>query len=196
MYFLTHIGTADLVDVGYRFYNVDGTANGSRITAGVIDEGDGWYSADATIPVTGSPASIRWDSTGTPAANARESLFRLISSGTGPGQLNFASGAITNVTNLTNAPTSGDLTATMKASVNAEADTALSDYDAPTFTELDARTDAIDAALAVIDSLIDAIKAKTDQLAFTIANQVDANTQSINDVTITGNGQSGTEFGI
>jgi hypothetical protein len=39
--------------------------------------------------------------------------------------------AITNVvtaTNLTNAPTNGDLTATMKASVNTEADTALSDY--------------------------------------------------------------------
>lgn len=41
--------------------------------------------------------------------------------------------AITNVvtvTNLTNAATSGDLTATMKASVNTEADTALSDYGA------------------------------------------------------------------
>lgn len=41
-----------------------------------------------------------------------------------------------------------------------------------------------------------AIKAKTDQLAFTVANQVDANTQSINDVTITGDGQPGTEFGV
>jgi hypothetical protein len=34
---------------------------------------------------------------------------------------------VTTVTNLTNAPTSGDLTATMKASINAECDTALSD---------------------------------------------------------------------
>ena len=34
---------------------------------------------------------------------------------------------VTTVTNLTNAPTNGDLTATMKASVNTEADTALSD---------------------------------------------------------------------
>src|SRR3990172_1780798 len=32
-----------------------------------------------------------------------------------------------------------------KADVNAEADTALADYDAPTFAELDARTDAIEA---------------------------------------------------
>ena len=37
---------------------------------------------------------------------------------------------IPTVTNLTNAATNGDLTATMKASVNTEADTALSDYGA------------------------------------------------------------------
>jgi len=43
---------------------------------------------------------------------------------------------------------------------------------------------------------VDLVKAQTDQLAFTVANQVDANTQSINDVTITGNGQVGTEFGV
>lgn len=34
------------------------------------------------------------------------------------------------------------------AQVNAEVDTALADYDAPTFAELDTRTDAIDAAIA------------------------------------------------
>lgn len=78
------------------------------------------------------------------------------------------------------------------AQVNAEVDTALVDYDGPTFAELDARTDAIDAALVVIaaflnteiadiladtnelqtdwvnggrlDLLVDAIKAVTDAL--------------------------------
>lgn len=40
---------------------------------------------------------------------------------------NITAGTITTVTNLTNAATAGDLTATMKASVNTEADTALSD---------------------------------------------------------------------
>jgi hypothetical protein len=55
----------------------------------------------------------------------------LISDGTGAGQIALTSGAIdtvtttTTATNLTNAPTNGDLTATMKASVNAEVDTAL-----------------------------------------------------------------------
>ena len=41
-----------------------------------------------------------------------------------------------------------------------------------------------------------AIKTTTDKLTFTVANQVDANTQSINDVAITGDGQPGTEFGV
>lgn len=40
---------------------------------------------------------------------------------------NITAGTITTVTNLTNAPTAGDLTATMKASVNAEVDTAITD---------------------------------------------------------------------
>lgn len=39
-----------------------------------------------------------------------------------------------------------------------------------------------------------AIKAKTDSLTFTVAGQVDANVQSINDVTINGTGVLGDEF--
>lgn len=65
--------------------------------------------------------------------------------------------AITNVvtaTNLTNAPTNGDFTATMKASINTEADTALADYDAPTHTELtNELATADDATLAAIAAL-------------------------------------------
>lgn len=52
------------------------------------------------------------------------------------------------------------------------------------------------ANLATVDTVVDAIKAKTDSLTYTVAGQVDANVQSINDVTITGNGQTGTEFGV
>lgn len=46
-----------------------------------------------------------------------------------------------------------------------------------------------------LDLLIDAIKAKTDNLTFTVAGQVDANIQYVNDVAVTGDGQSGTEWG-
>ncbi len=41
-----------------------------------------------------------------------------------------------------------------------------------------------------------AIKTTTDKLTFTVPNQVDANTKSINDTTITGDGQPGSEFGV
>lgn len=41
-----------------------------------------------------------------------------------------------------------------------------------------------------IDSIVDAIKAKTDDLTFTVTNQVDSNTQSFNDVSVTGDGVS------
>lgn len=54
----------------------------------------------------------------------------------------------------------------------------------------------LDGKIDTIDTVVDAIKAKTDSLTFTVAGNVDANIQKINDVTITGDGQSGTEFGV
>jgi len=44
-------------------------------------------------------------------------------------------------------------------------------------------------------ALANTIKAKTDSLTFTVANKVDSNIKSVNDVTVTGDGQSGTEWG-
>jgi hypothetical protein len=45
-----------------------------------------------------------------------------------------------------------------------------------------------------VDTEVAAIKAKTDSLTFTVAGQVDANIQSVNDVTVNGNG-AGTPWG-
>jgi len=42
---------------------------------------------------------------------------------------------------------------------------------------------------------IAAIAAKTGSLTFTVAGQVDANIQYVNDVQVTGNGETGTEWG-
>lgn len=50
------------------------------------------------------------------------------------------------------------------------------------------------SALATVDSNVDAIKAKTDSLTFTTANQVDANIQYVNDVAVAGDGD-GTPWG-
>ncbi len=46
------------------------------------------------------------------------------------------------------------------------------------------------------NSSVTSIKTQTDKLIFGVANQVDANIQSINNTTITGDGQPGTEFGV
>lgn len=54
---------------------------------------------------------------------------------------------------------------------------------------------ATSANLATVDTVVDAIKVKTDQLIFTKANELDTNVQSINGVTINGNG-SGIPMGV
>lgn len=53
----------------------------------------------------------------------------------------------------------------------------------------------LDGKVDTIDTVVDAIKVQTDKFVFTVANQVDANIQSINDVTVTGDG-SGTPFNV
>lgn len=54
----------------------------------------------------------------------------------------------------------------------------------------------LQALITTVDAVVDAIKAKTDSLNYTVAGVVDANIQRINDVVITGNGGTGTEFGV
>jgi hypothetical protein len=46
-----------------------------------------------------------------------------------------------------------------------------------------------------LDDLIDAIKAKTDSLTFTVAGQVDSNIESVNGTTVTGSGTEGDPWG-
>jgi hypothetical protein len=65
-----YLGVAGLADVGYRFYTTAEVAVAARVTAGITDAGDGWYSASVTLSATS--ASVRWDSTGTATAKARE----------------------------------------------------------------------------------------------------------------------------
>lgn len=79
--------------------------------------------ADTTTTLTNLPAiTSNWL---TAAGLASDAVAEIQSGLATP--TNITAGTITTVTNLTNAPTSGDLTATMKASVNTEIDTALAD---------------------------------------------------------------------
>ena len=67
--FSAYLGSSGLTDVGYTFYDSSEAAIGSRAT-GVTDASAGWYVVSATAPSTA--ISVRWDSTGTPTAIARE----------------------------------------------------------------------------------------------------------------------------
>ena len=61
---------------------------------------------------------------------------------------------------------------------------------------LDARASqaTADAIAGYLDTEVAAIKAKTDQLTFTVANQVDANAESINATAVNGAGTSGNKW--
>lgn len=46
----------------------------------------------------------------------------------------------------------------------------------------------IDAPISTVDTVVDAIKVKTDSLTFTVANKVDSNVKCVTDITVTGTG--------
>lgn len=114
------------------------------------------------------------------------------------------------VANLTNAPTAGDFTATMKTSIGtAVAASAVASVTGNvggnvtgsvgsvvglTASNLDATISSRLASASYTapdNTSITAIKAKTDSLTFTVANQIDANTRSMNSVAVIGAGTSG-----
>lgn len=57
-----------------------------------------------------------------------------------------------------------------------------------------AKTAATQASVNTVDTVVDAVKVQTDKLTFTVANQIDANIQSVNDVTVQGTGAVGDEW--
>lgn len=54
---------------------------------------------------------------------------------------------------------------------------------------------ATQVSVNTVDTVVDAIKVKTDSLGFTVAGFVDANIQYVNDVAVTGTGALGDEWG-
>ena len=54
---------------------------------------------------------------------------------------------------------------------------------------------ALKTLVDTVDTVVDGVKAKTDSLTFTVAGQVDANTKSVNSVTVTGAGTAGDPWG-
>jgi hypothetical protein len=64
-----------------------------------------------------------------------------------------------------------------------------------TQTSVNTIDDLLDTEIGAIKTDTAAIKVQTDKLTFTVANQVDANIQSVNDVTVNGTGAGGDEWG-
>lgn len=62
-------------------------------------------------------------------------------------------------------------------------------------SDIAARFTTLDTNLATVDTVVDAIKAKTDSLTFTVANKVDSNVKVVNDITVDGAGTSGDPWG-
>lgn len=93
------------------------------------------------------------------------------------------------------------------AEVQSEVADALNAYDPPTNAEMEARTLAaasyatatalqtVDDEIATLDGVAAAIKAKTDDLTFTVSGVLDANITYVNETEIGGDGGTGTEFG-
>jgi hypothetical protein len=90
------------------------------------------------------------------------------------------------------------------AQVQTAAAAALTAYDPPTNAEMEARTllaaeygtAATQATIAgYLDTEVAAIKAKTDQLTFGVANTLNANIEYVNGVEVTGTGATGDEWG-
>lgn len=93
-------------------------------------------------------------------------------------------------------------TAVADLPTNAELATALGTADDAVLAQValvKAKTDLIPAAPAAVGDIptadITAIKTKTDSLTFTVAGQVDANIQYVNDVQVNGTGAPGSEWG-
>ena len=113
---------------------------------------------------------------------------------------NITAGTITTVTNLTNAPTVGDLTATMKTSIGtAVAASAVASVTGNVGGNVSGSVGSVIGAVGSVTGLtasdVGAIKAKTDSLTFTQAGNVDANIQYVNDVLVSGTGALGDEWG-
>lgn len=109
---------------------------------------------------------------------------------------NITGGTITTTTNMTNAPTVGDLTAAMKSSVTAAVPTVAAiraemDSNSTKLANLDATTSSrlATAGYTVPDNVsIAAIKLQSDKMTFTLTNKLDVNVLVVNGVTVTGTG--------
>jgi ubiquinone biosynthesis protein UbiJ len=126
--------------------------------------------------------AVRLSGDATAADNA-EAFF----DGTGYAGTNNVIPNVTTVTGNVNGNVGGSVASVTALAANSVNASALA---ADAVTEIQSGL-ATGANLATVDTVVDAIKAKTDSLTFTVAGQVDANVQAINDTAVAGDGSAG-----
>lgn len=166
--------------------DADGTGHGLAAVGGA-SSGDGFNLGGGGGGPAGAGVAINGGLLGNVTGNVSGSV----------GSVTGAVGSVTGNVGGNVTGSVGSLATQAKADVNAEVDTALTDYDGPTNAEMEARTlvaasyataanqvtiaGYLDTEIAAILADVVAIKAKTDQLTFTTANRVDATAITVSD---------------
>jgi hypothetical protein len=179
-------------------------ATGSVGSGACTHEGNGYHTyAPAQAETNGDLLAFTFTGTGAIPATVQvyTSFPQTVDNATNISAIKTVTDAIPNggalTTISTKIDTIDDFLDTEIAAIKAKTDNLPSDpADA---SDVAAAIAAISAKIDTVDDFLDteiaAIKAKTDGLTFTVAGVVDANIQRVNDVTVTGTGAPGDEWG-
>jgi hypothetical protein len=179
-------------------------ATGSVGSGACTHEGNGYHTyAPAQAETNGDLVAFTFTGTGAIPATVQvyTSFPQTVDNATNISAIKTVTDAIPNggalTTISTKIDTIDDFLDTEIAAIKAKTDNLPSDpADA---SDVAAAIAAISAKIDTVDDFLDteiaAIKAKTDSLTFTVAGVVDANIQRVNDVTVTGTGAPGNEWG-
>jgi hypothetical protein len=179
-------------------------ATGSVGSGACTHEGNGYHTyAPAQAETNGDLVAFTFTGTGAIPATVQvyTSFPQTVDNATNISAIKTVTDAIPNggalTTISTKIDTIDDFLDTEIAAIKAKTDNLPSDpADA---SDVAAAIAAISAKIDTVDDFLDteiaAIKAKTDSLTFTVAGVVDANIQRVNDVTVTGTGAPGDEWG-
>lgn len=175
--------------IGVTLLNPDGTTHTVRATADIYEIGGGCYGKNFSFPDDWI-GSIEWDTGGGSPVYAVEEYAYYAHNPKVDTILTDTDDLQTNQENWITAVTVA-LSAQGKLDVNAECDAALSDYGANTTVPDVAGVaaglhNATDSLITIVDTVVDAIKAKTDNLPVDPADQsqVDASIAALNNITV------------
>ncbi len=179
-------------------------ATGSVGSGACAHEGNGYHTyAPAQAETNGDLLAFTFTGTGAIPATVQvyTSFPQTVDNATNISAIKTVTDAIPNGGALTTISgkidTIDDFIDTEVAAIKAKTDNIPSDpADA---SDVAAAIAAVSAKIDTVDDFLDteiaAIKAKTDGLTFTVAGVVDANIRRVNDVTVTGTGAPGDEWG-